>query len=44
LAATNVGQSAVTNNAAQATDLRFFIVLLLVVQKSGYLVGLEVRR
>lgn len=32
----NVGADrAVTNNAAQTTDLRFFIALLLVIRKSG---------
>jgi hypothetical protein len=32
LAATNVGHRAVTNNAAQVTDLRFFIALLLMIR------------
>ena len=36
-----VADKAVTNNVAQITDLRFFIVLLLD-SSQGYLVGLEI--
>ena len=43
LAATNVGHRAVTNNTAQETDLRFFIVLLLVI-RSRVIGRLGIRR
>jgi len=44
LAVTNVGHRAVTNNAAQVTLLRFFIVLLLVIRGQVIAGRLESRR